>query len=435
MKTTLFLFILCLYANGFKLSAQVYTSYFTGDAANVDSVPDYAVVLAGGATDNDNAMKWMLDRANGGDVLVLRASGADGYNNYFYSELGVNVNSVETIVCNNAASGSDAYILQRIAEAECIFFAGGDQSNYINFWLDTPVETALNDFIHNKRGVMGGTSAGMAILGGHIFTAEEGTITSANALSNPYSFSMTLSHDDFLTHPYLLDVITDTHYDDPDRRGRHVAFMAQMSNWGVAQPLGIACNEYVAVAIDENGFARCFGEYPEYDEYVYFVRQGCASPAGPEVIDPMSTLTWDHDQQALFVYRANARLDGSSTFDLNNWLDSNGDGQWQNWYVVNGEISFVENTDMPGCMITDVKEIQPTLPPAVVYASGREVVMQTSCAGAWTVVDVMGRTMAHWQVQRGETRMDAAQWSSGMYVFQFVDAHGYPQLGQRLWLP
>lgn len=434
MKTTLFLFVLCLFTNGANLSAQVYTSYFTGDPADVDSIPDYAVVLAGGATDNDNAMKWMLDRANGGDVLVLRASGADGYNDYFYSELGINVNSVETIVCNNAASGSDEYILQRITEAECIFFAGGDQSNYINFWLDTPVEAALNDFIHVKRGVMGGTSAGMAILGGHIFTAEEGTITSANALSSPFSLSMTLSHDDFLTHPYLLDVITDTHYDDPDRRGRHVAFMAQMSNWGVAQPLGIACNEYVAVAIDQNGFARCFGEYPDYDEYVYFVRQGCASPAGPEVIDPMSTLTWDRDQQALFVYRANARLDGSSTFNLNNWLDSNGDGQWQNWYVINGDISFIENTDMPNCAIADVNEPPLSAQLAVVYATDRELVIQSTDDGDWTLVDALGRTIAHGRTQRGEMRMNITQWSSGVYVFQFTNALGESQRGQRVWV-
>ena len=145
--------------------------------------------------------------------------------------------------------------------------------------------------------------------------AGEGTITSANALSNPFSFSMTLSHDDFLTHPYLLDVITDTHYDDPDRRGRHVAFMAQMSNWGVAQPLGIACNEYVAVAIDENGFARCFWDNSEYDEYVMILRHGCYSPGGPEVLDPWAYPTWNRSKQALFVLQSKAKRGVSPACD------------------------------------------------------------------------------------------------------------------------
>lgn len=51
------------------------------DDAEVNIQPSF--VLAGGGTDNDDAMRWMLTRAKGGDVLVLRASGSNGYNNYF----------------------------------------------------------------------------------------------------------------------------------------------------------------------------------------------------------------------------------------------------------------------------------------------------------------------------------------------------------------
>lgn len=62
--------------------------------------------------------------ADGGDILVLRASGSDGYNNYFYSQLGVTINSVETIVFNNGQAASNAYIQRRIDEAEAIWLAG-----------------------------------------------------------------------------------------------------------------------------------------------------------------------------------------------------------------------------------------------------------------------------------------------------------------------
>ena len=34
----------------------------------------------GGGTDVDEAFAWHIDNANGGDFLILRASGADGYN-------------------------------------------------------------------------------------------------------------------------------------------------------------------------------------------------------------------------------------------------------------------------------------------------------------------------------------------------------------------
>ena len=38
--------------------------YITGDSANVDVIPTRGFVLAGGATDNDNAMQWMLEKFN-----------------------------------------------------------------------------------------------------------------------------------------------------------------------------------------------------------------------------------------------------------------------------------------------------------------------------------------------------------------------------------
>jgi hypothetical protein len=69
--------------------AQTYTSYLTGPGSDTLTQPFGGVCLMGGATEDDNAMKWFLQSANGGDVLVLRASGSNGYNNYLYSQLGI----------------------------------------------------------------------------------------------------------------------------------------------------------------------------------------------------------------------------------------------------------------------------------------------------------------------------------------------------------
>ncbi|MGB1051122.1 MAG: hypothetical protein ACPGYF_04110, partial [Chitinophagales bacterium] len=71
-------------------SSQDYTSYFTGSTEDTVTSPLGGVCLMGGATEDDNAMQWFLEQANGGDVLVLRASGSDGYNQYLYNDLGVN---------------------------------------------------------------------------------------------------------------------------------------------------------------------------------------------------------------------------------------------------------------------------------------------------------------------------------------------------------
>ena len=120
----------------------------------------------GGASENDNAMKWFLERSEGGDILVIRASGSDGYNDYLYSELGVAVNSVETIVFHDEQAASDSYVLEQITNAEAIWIAGGDQWDYISYWRGSPVSQIINENIANKNIVIGGTSAGMAILGG-----------------------------------------------------------------------------------------------------------------------------------------------------------------------------------------------------------------------------------------------------------------------------
>jgi hypothetical protein len=83
------------------LVAQNYTEYATGSATDISTNHEFGVCMMGGASENDDAMIWFLEKANGGDVVVLRASGSDGYNNYMYSGLGVSINSVTTFVFNN----------------------------------------------------------------------------------------------------------------------------------------------------------------------------------------------------------------------------------------------------------------------------------------------------------------------------------------------
>lgn len=196
---------------------QSYTSYLTGSATDIVTNPSGGVCLMGGATEDDNAMKWFLQRANGGDILVLRTTGSNGYNSYLYTGLGVTVNSVETIVCNNALASSDPYVIQRIQQAEAIWFAGGDQWTYINYWRNSPVDSAINQAIQQKNIVIGGTSAGMAIQGKYYFSAQYGTVTSAAALSNPFNSLVTVDSSAFINNNFLDNTITDTHFDNPDR--------------------------------------------------------------------------------------------------------------------------------------------------------------------------------------------------------------------------
>ena len=188
-------------------TAQNYTSYFTGDTSDVTTPTIGVTVLMGGATEHDSAMVWFLEHSGGGDIVVLRASGSNGYNDYMYSQLGVNVNSVQTIVCNNALASNDAYVIHQLMNAEALWFAGGDQWDYVSYWNNTPIDTAINYLINVKKIPVGGTSAGMAILGSIVNTAQNGSATSAGTLANPYVSNVTLLKDDFIFSPWLNNVI------------------------------------------------------------------------------------------------------------------------------------------------------------------------------------------------------------------------------------
>lgn len=298
----------------------------------------------GGATEDDNAMVWFLERSQGGDILVLRASGSDGHNDYFYSDLGVTINSVETIVFNNITAATSSYIHEKIAAAEAIWFAGGDQYDYVTYFRDTPIKDLLNEAINERNIVIGGTSAGMAIIGDYYFSASNGTITSEQALANPYHPNITVEGDEFLLNDHLQHVITDTHYDDPDRKGRHVVFMSRIFTDYNIPAKGIACEEYVAVCITPEGTASVYGEYPAYDDFAYFIQPNCdvlTNEQYPEICQPNTPLTWANDGGALYTYKVPGTADGNNYLELVNWSEGVG-GEWQYWRVDAGELIEIQ---------------------------------------------------------------------------------------------
>lgn len=328
--------------------SQNFTSYITGNNTDITTNPLGGICLMGGATEDDNAMKWFLQRANGGDVLVLRATGSNGYNNYLYSTLGVSVNSVETIVCNNPLASFDPYVLQKIQQAEAIWFAGGNQWTYISYWRNTPVDSLINIAINQRKVVIGGTSAGMAIQGKYYFSAQNGTITSATAINDPYNNLVTVDSTEFVKNKFLENIITDTHFDNPDRKGRLVAFMARILTDYGSKANAVACDEYTSICIDTNGIASVYGGYPNYDDNAYFIQTNCElSNQNPEVCVSGSALTWDLGGSALKVYAIKGTPSGSGTFNLKNWQNGN-NGTWLEWSVNSGLFAEQISTE-PDC--------------------------------------------------------------------------------------
>ncbi|MBO0932409.1 cyanophycinase [Fibrella sp. HMF5036] len=307
------------------------TTWLTGDAADVTKATTPGLVLTGGGTDVDEAMRWLLKKSGGGDVVVLRASGSSGYNSYLFSELGEAVNSVETILLNSREWVNDEATVQKIRNAEALFIAGGDQADYVNYWKGSKVAEAINYLINTKKVPVGGTSAGCAILGQLYYPALNQSLTAAEGLSDPYHPNLMLGRNDFINAPFLGNTITDTHFAERSRQGRLVAFLARIrTDWNVTGR-GIGVSEKTAVCIDHTGMAAVFGSGK-----AYFVIP--AATTNPEQCTLGKPLTWLANKKALRVDVIQGTTQGTDTYDLNTWVGS-GRSPVTFWYVDRGVLN------------------------------------------------------------------------------------------------
>jgi cyanophycinase len=316
-------FLLCTVSPAF--SAKQYSYFRVGSARDVTTSTTSGTVLMGGGTDVDAAFQWMCQRSGSGDFLVIRATGTDAYNPYI-QQLCPGENSVATLIIPNRTAASDPFVITTIQNAEALWIAGGDQSNYINYWQGTPVEDALNTLI--SRGVpIGGTSAGMNVLAEFIYSAQASqAITSSEALANPFSKYITLVRD-FVGVSILQGIIDDPHFVTRDRMGRDLAFMCRVytNGWSPA-PRDISIDEKTALLIDGSGSGTVVGS-----SNVYFLRAAGA----PQVCQPGVPLTYLN----IAVYRINA----SGSFNLSMWKGKGG-----TTYTVSANAGVLSSTQSNG---------------------------------------------------------------------------------------
>ncbi|TKR34007.1 peptidase [Luteimonas gilva] len=215
------------------------------------------LMLVGGGDWPYDAFRWMIERAGHGRIVILRASGTTESQDEFFKDIG-GITAAQTIVFSDRRAASDPKVLEIVRNADGIFLAGGDQSNYVNFWKGTPLNRALDAHVRAGKPI-GGTSAGLAVLGAWSYGAMDGgSVVSETALKNPMSSEVTLVGD-FLHMPYLQNVITDSHFGKRERLGRLIAFVARLSKeQGRTDIAGIGVDEYTALCIDNNGVGRVF---------------------------------------------------------------------------------------------------------------------------------------------------------------------------------
>lgn len=183
---------------------------------------------------------------------------------------------------------------------------------------------------------VGGTSAGLAVLGQFDFAALKGTVTSEQTLANPYNRYVTLDPNPlalsggFIAPPVLAGTITDSHLDTRDRMGRLVGFMARLvqasssagGDLGCAggvlpatQVRGIGIGVETAVLVEGRGNATPF---------TYTARRvtnlSNTTESAAYFLRPLQAPTTCASGQALTVTGVEVRkLADDSVFDLSNW--------------------------------------------------------------------------------------------------------------------
>jgi cyanophycinase len=272
----------------------------------------------------DAAFAWLFKRSGYGHVVVLGASLADEYSRYVYHHLPPpHPTSVQTLIFRSRKAAADPFVVATIRNADALFLQGGDQADYVALWKDTPVVEAIQ-YAARRGAPLGGSSAGLAVLGAFLFSARHGTIFSPAALANPYDDRLTLDRD-FLgltglgLSPYksLRQAITDSHFQDRHRMGRMVAFLARVVQDGwTTDAKGIAIDEMTAVLVDTDGTATIADQRRPADRgAAYFLRLSVVPP----VCQPGKPLTCGN----VSVYRIRA-TDAGATFKLSTWTGTGG---------------------------------------------------------------------------------------------------------------
>lgn len=217
----------------------------------------YVCAVGGGSEDygkwSDEPYRWMVEKSGKGPALVMHYNdGSSWYENYFKS---FGASSAKSLVISSISEANDSSNYRQVLEAKLIFLRGGNQYRYYQYWKNTLIEKAMMQVFQNG-GVIGGSSAGLAVLGGIDYIAPRGSANPSDCLKNPFDSDITLA-DDFL--PLVPNVLFDSHFTTRARLGRMLAFLGNWQTTKQQDILAIGVDENTAFCVEPDGKAFASG--------------------------------------------------------------------------------------------------------------------------------------------------------------------------------
>jgi cyanophycinase-like exopeptidase len=237
--------------------------------------------LAGGGDETpfeDGLQKFFVEGSAGQDIVVI-AQGAEQKEmvDYVFTDLAGGYNrSVVSLNVTTREQANDPRLAAIVDGADAIWFGGGAQSLYQRVWAGTRLFAAIARAAASDVAI-GGTSAGMAILGqvAYVdlvwdylhspFTEQNPLDPRVNLVSQGDGRLPFAALSDSAAAP-LYNLVTDTHFAVRNRMGRLATFAARASTNG----LGV--DEGVALLMEPTGSGWAWTVYG--DGCVYLITPG-----------------------------------------------------------------------------------------------------------------------------------------------------------------
>ncbi len=214
------------------------------------------LLLVGGGSEKNGANSWSVPAyhwaVEGKKVAVVGIS-TGSLAPYLKSQCGA-ATAKEFAIDSRALADTEA-TYDTLMAYDVIFFRGGDQWEYYDFYRGTRLQDAVNNK-YAQGGCICGTSAGMHILSGVVYTAERGTVYSYEAIENPNNQYVTLEDDFF---GFMPGFVFDTHFAERARFGRLAGFLANYKFTHNQDIIGLGMDDMTCMTVDETGLGTVYG--------------------------------------------------------------------------------------------------------------------------------------------------------------------------------
>jgi cyanophycinase len=237
--------------------------------------PRGTLLIVGGGPGHPDVAKRLVELGGGakGKMLIfpMASSVSDGQASVdTYKKLGIAAEAV--VLTHDAAMKADTAVLFRNVTA--VWFPGGDQSKLTAALLGTPVEAAIRNRYY-AGAVVGGTSAGAAVLSRIMITGDERRIGGKRPPRDSTLVNITIDRDNVVTTQgfgLIPGAIVDQHFLRRRRHNRLISLVLENPTL-----VGAGIDESTAVEVQPNGKWRVWGESVVV---IYDARAGKTTPAG-----------------------------------------------------------------------------------------------------------------------------------------------------------